>query len=653
MAYTVQKRAEFKDMTGIDWKIEIEEDAAAPATVTALTCTDNPLVFEFNSTDDVFNPLHDSKASFTVYSDTQFALADLYATEDLQFRVKIYQATVLYWMGFIVTNDYTEPYVMPPYPVTIKASCGLSVLKNVLYDNAGTYYSGRRHESQIIIDILGKIGYTGFKEYINIYEESMSQTSAHSPLLQVKIDVDIFKDMYCDEVLKEVLKKYNACITHKDGGFVLYRPTELVGATVYGRSYSSYGSHSNTSYTPAKYINRTAHSSTLEQVSGGVLMIQNPAKTVNINQDYGYKDSWLDNWEFRSNKFSGTIITGVEAENWTRSGGQTIAPIADAIITETDGVLLTNHNGSVPPTRYIYQQFGINAVSSSDVLSIEFDYLIHNTSGGATTDRSITIKIKSDSSSHWLYNVDEIDCAWSGTLDYINFSATSAEGSSGWITYKKTIPGLPTTGTYTISIYGLDDDETDVYLGIKNVKFYATSDEMTVKRYKESYFPLIWSKWKKTRKYKDIKEVTQDTYTKTNAINGVDLDYDYRLGDVIDVNIDNVIEQFQGALATYVSTVLDYSTDWNSYDGTHTSKAESKPLLEIIGDEIAEQYERPKQLIQMPIHDLGSAVSAINIIGSFQDDLNQYSGSNREFVFNRGDFDVLNRRWTIDLMEII
>ena len=55
----------------------------------------------------------------------------------------------------------------------------------------------------------------------------------------------------------------------------------------------------------------------------------------------------------------------------------------------------------------------------------------------------------------------------------------------------------------------------------------------------------------------------------------------------------------------------------------------------------------------MPIQDTGNAVSSVNILGSFQDDLNKYSSNNRKFVFNRGSFDVKNRRWNIDFMEII
>ncbi len=760
MSFTVQKRTEFKDVNGIEWKIDILKDAAAPATVTTLVASGDPLRISWNNdNDDVFNPIRDSVASFTVYSETQFALADLYASDDLEWKVNIYEATVLYWSGFIKANDYREDYDQPPYPVTINAVCGLAVLKNTLYDDSGTYHNGRRLKSQVILDCLGKVGYTGFHEYVNIFEESMDDsagfTQPYSPFDQAKVDADVFQDRYCDEVLSEVLKTFNAVITHYKGAFIIYRPVELAEAFVYGRVFTGASTHTATGWSPVQYINRSTHATVLTQAPGGVMMIQTPASKVNVNQDYGNKENWIINGEFKSNKFSGTVVTGVEAEGWTRAGGQTIAPLNAAIIDETDGVMLTNHNNYPTLDHYIYQKFAFYSVASSDVLSIEFDFKIINESGSDAFARTFYIEVKSDDYDRWLYRVDGIDCAWDTSSNQFTYAYPATEGVSEWKSIKRSIPGLPYGASYTIKIFGLDNDETSVFLAIKNLKVYATADEITIKKYKESYFPFVWSKWKKTRIYKDVEEITQNKYTVDNSINGNIMDYDYLVGDVVDSGIDNVFEQFAGSLATtqtrvdtvtltgtggtclllvggitkivtwdtsltvtaaayvtawaatylaagitltssganliytatvkgaeffnfaaddylpggddigntsddlsgtivYTTPAIVYSTDWNTFfKGGHSTGSESKPLLEIIGDEIAEQYSRPKQLVQMPILNTGTAVSGVNIIGNFQDDLNQYSAANRIFVFNRGDFYVKMRQWVVDLIEII
>jgi hypothetical protein len=333
------------------------------------------------------------------------------------------------------------------------------------------------------------------------------------------------------------------------------------------------------------------------------------------------------------------------------------------------------------------------------------------------------------------------------------------------LNFKRSFLGLPDDGEYTISFFALNDDYPQVYVGVKDVKFYCTSDKITF--IKKDVFEAN----KMLTKLADIgpvtgflrdalinyipkittNEVVQKEYLATNAINGRDDYRKYLIGDVsfADVSINNVIEQFAGSLAvatiigytgstdkvdtvtinsggsgtgtvscggisrtitwttdesgtidafllseaayftgftltktsssTFTFTAADYdfesadisasfgtattttafsagtpvyglgpTADWNSRGGS-----ESKPLVEIIGDEIADQYSRPKQLVQMAIYDEGAAVSAFDVLCHYEDDLNKEGASNRTFVFNRGDFDVKNRRWMSDLVEII
>lgn len=51
--------------------------------------------------------------------------------------------------------------------------------------------------------------------------------------------------------------------------------------------------------------------------------------------------------------------------------------------------------------------------------------------------------------------------------------------------------------------------------------------------------------------------------------------------------------------------------------------------------------------------DTYGADSDIDLLSNYQDDLLQLSGNNRKFIPQAGEWDVVNRRWTIDLNEII
>ncbi len=864
-AWYVKYRCEFKDNSALDWKIDIQEYLDADPGITTLTATGDPLTIQYNSDSDDFNePIRPSKATINIEASTDFSLIDLYSDEDLHFKVIIYKGaagTDVYWQGFVITGEYSEPYNCPPLPVTITAHDGLNYLKNILFAEsisiAGgvetiTYYNGHRSEAQIIVDILAKVTITGFTEYINIYETLMDDSVDDSPVDQLTIDTDLFQDFYCRDVLKEILKKYDAVMMQKSGSITIYRPVELLAATVYGRIFASATSKSSTSFAPLQYINRSTNASNLKQYPDSFLMVKRGAKTITLNQDFGYKESWIDNWEVKGDTI--TIGTPNTIQNWTSNDSCTIDTMADN--GEADGMLLTDHNdyaGTI--SKYMYQTFGYYAIQTADILMLEFDYLLYNAGSAARANQYVYVMVKSDYDDYWLYDVDD-HLDWKGTADYVKVLVASAPmGSSGWTTFKKYINGLPNSGSYTVSLVALDDAYADLYVAYKNIKFYATSDEIIVKKYttaKSFRIPFAWfikinyEKKRSTKELKDTNEVMQKDLVFSNAINGIDLAYPILLGDVIDadVNIDNIIEQFKGALkvtsvsltAVAATFVTDYAADYaaggvvltsnatdiiftsdtagtaftgstsiNSFagdlDGTlpgakqtanvvalarkdtvtlendapggctitcnglakgetwDTSLAvtaanfvinwaaayaainvivtnagpdiiftadtpgtdftsdpttitgslagyvtvtqvnvvavaqvatititgtyggasitcdavtrliyflndpttawdtiggsENKPILEIIGDEITLQYSRPKQLLQMNIKETNAADTVLNVLGNFQDDLNQISAVNRKFVFNKGDIKVKERIWSADLIEII
>jgi hypothetical protein len=748
MAWATKYRGEYKDIEGVAWKIDIEEDGAT--TLDTLLLSGDPLQIDWDMASDDYNePIKYSRAKITVISQANFVYTDLYSTQDQQFRISIYQNTVLYWRGYIKTGDYSEPYEEPPYPVTITATCGLELLKEYLYkyqttNPDDTYYNGRRLESQIILDVLGKIGHTTFSEYINIYEESMDDGVGDSPTDQTKIDVDVFKDLYCDDILKEILQKCNACIIQKAGTFHIYRPEELKLATVYGRTFTASATKTAISFVPNQFINRTGHSTTIKQVSGGVMMIQDPAKKITISQDAGNRDSWLDNWKFEPDKFSGTYLTGFNyidslvIEGWSKNNpiATQIQPAYLSLPSDNNGVYLSPENTTPALAIYLSQSFGDDAVDGGEQLNIEFEYQWWNVSGAAHPV-TIRLSIKADNSNYSLQQIDDTYAEWVTPAAIIEDVDPSApEGFSGWKTWKRTIAGgTAVDGPFTIKIFNPDDTYL-IGMYIRNVKYYVSGEVQTskvLKRKTFQRFPIMgWGEGifkgrgfniLVTDKESNLAEIKYlPTCTPTV---GRELEFNYSLGDVIDAGITNVLPQFKGSLGTYITTLqyrvdkvtlegasgevditcnnwhgdvefdtnlattaqafvtaygtgyfddivitrdnttliftsqvlgleftgdtssetlsgdlagvvtmnfttaasyaLSNATNWN----TRSPGSESKEILKIIGDEIAKQYSRPKQLVQMPIQDLGSGVSAINILGNFQDILNAVtSGSN-------------------------
>lgn len=553
MSWATKYTVEWTDILGVDWKVNIEEDAFA-GSVTTLQATGSPLTIEYLSLDDKMfeSPIKGSKADLNVYSDTDFALADLYTVQDQKFRMSVYYynaGDVLYWQGFNITDNYSEPYNHTSYQVTISASDGFGLLRDIKFDNAGTPYNGRTSQRDIIIKILAKIGISTFTEYINIYEEGQSDAVGDSPLDQTYIDVDVFKDMYCYEVLNSILITYNAVIRQIASVIIIYRPIELTGSIIYGRVFTS-STKSATTSAPDQFINRDSISSDIVDREGGTLMIHSPAQKININQDYGNKESWLDNWELKGATYEPITYT---FQNWLSHDSCATFPASRAYSGEPDGMWIASQNNlPISTTKYMYQSFGVNTMTTSDTFVIDIEYLIVNQSGTAQTGQAFLIALLSDTGNFYAdfdSSYPDNYLVWFPSNRIIEITVDAPTQSVGWTRWTRQINGLPITGSYTFRVYGMDDTYPGIWPIIKNVKIYSTSDEVTIKKYKESYFPFVWRK-RHTVIYRDDIEVVKKTYNPTcTPTKGKELDYDYIIGDVTDSAIDNVLDQFAGALS--------------------------------------------------------------------------------------------------------
>jgi len=572
MAWVEKYRQEIADVRLIQWTTKIYEDGFS-GDLSYLKGSGEPVILELcNESDDPYDPIKESRAVISVKSITDFALADLYSTEDMQFYVEIYQGESLYWCGFVDTQNYEEPYEDVPYDVSIYCTDGLSLLRNILYDDDGTYYEGRKLQSQIILDILGKIGFTEFKEFVNIYEESMDDSVDDSPMDQLKIDVDIFRDIYCDEALKEIFKLYGACIRQTDGIFQIYRPKELIGTTVYGRYFTGAAIKTSVSYTPKQYIDRSGYSSYLRQVPGGVKIIQSPASDVNIHLDCGNRESLIKNWQFRGETFDGN-----DFENWTQTADTNAGPISGNITEKNQGVFLDSYDTSSPYAYYTHQTFGTTLQATNDACAIEFDYLLYNNTASPVAD-VLTKVILRQSTAYYL----SMNGNWVGSVQGLSISNTAQPGSSGWLHFKLEIQNGLLLSNTGITIELQSSNKADVRIAYGEVRFYYYSTILLRQRVNiagRERPSTLRSSLAEKRYLKIPKEITEITYTKTNSINGKKINIDGIIGDVTPakVNIDNIIEQFAGALVVSIRDTLaeaaadfvtDHDADYTDIDVT-------------------------------------------------------------------------------------
>ena len=587
MAWGEKYRLSIIDKYEVDWLVKFHKDGYT-GSVSTLKGTDDPIKFKLvNTSDDVFDPFKEVNVVVSVKITKNFELIDLYSVEDMHTYVEIYKisdssAEDLFWVGYVNPRNYKESYDVTPSTVDITCINGLSLLQDILYNDGS--YSGRRYESQIMLDILGEIGYTVFQEYLNIYEDSMDSSVDDSPMDQIRIDTDVFDGMYCDEVLKEILSKYNACIRPVNGIWTIYHPPDLRRETMYGRKFTAYKTKTSISYSPAQYITRVSNSSYLKQVSGGVLMIQSPFKKVTTLLDCGNRESWLNNWELKGRTFDDADNT---FEDWINSSLSLFAfPIGDFINGEDKGVGLINNDSINNFT--IYQNAGsivkVSSESDGDLFTIEIEYGYYNTTGVTINDVRLQIRVAQDHlyGSYTLEETDETECEWS-TETFLTIEENVIVGWSGWKTWRRQFTGVPSTAPIKVTLFATDEDD-NVYACYKNIKLYATSTEVirlsrgSSTRLKYSgprggFRPVsVAGSSRGTASYETVeKEIIQLPYEVDNGINGKEEEYNYLLGDVLGTGLDNVLDQFKGSLSILLSLTQAAINFVNEHEAAYLS----------------------------------------------------------------------------------
>jgi hypothetical protein len=154
----------------------------------------------------------------------------------------------LKWLGYVITSNYKEAYMAPPYSVTITATDGLVDLRSLDFlDPNDLTYREDIVTIKAISDILKKTDLgINIQVAVNRFEENMDQTASDDPLSQCKFNPKTFyhgdKIKNCYDTLSEIPRPFGARILQRNGKWIIASIEELVTDTVY-REFNSNGDY--------------------------------------------------------------------------------------------------------------------------------------------------------------------------------------------------------------------------------------------------------------------------------------------------------------------------------------------------------------------------------------------------------------------------
>ena len=385
--------------------------------------------------DDSDSGISGTSLEMVIQADEDGELTSLYTVDNKKFLVELYKNNSLIWTGYVLPEKYSEPYVPVPYDVSVTASDGLGILKDIPFT-----LSGEKTLFEVTRFCCNQTGMTlDFIVFSSLVESSMN--TGNSMLVQTSLDVSTFQDKTCYEVLESILTSLDAFITEANGKWVIARYTDLDKE---GFLYSNTGGSSGKVSLEPRVLGNV-HSE-LYPIGNLELEIEPANKSVKFTSDYDLRPSFLQNHDF--------------------SGGDSGWGGFEYVIAKRKGVgFAAMHGNSGKQERYIQQSVSVEKSSQAVIVEVKFALaqMFASMNGRAGEDREFALKIQLSGEGQTYYLTDE---GW-GTKDFrfpVHGSLQDMFWDRGISTnyvddyesnFKITADGFPASGQLTISIYNI------------------------------------------------------------------------------------------------------------------------------------------------------------------------------------------------------
>lgn len=244
----------FQYVSGLndEYKLEIFKEGYGGAS-SEMELAKSPLTIRHNNTS-VFDAIKQTTAKLKIIVTTEGQYDEFLTATYGEFKLVVTKDPN--GTNEIIFNLYnqseigTESYIQPPYILDLKFTCGLSHLKFVRFDDAGTLYTGQKHVLEVLRLCLNQLpDNQNIIESVNVYEDGHAATVNDSPLTQTYVDSSVYikeketggvkevKGMFCFDVIKNILESFLSHIYHYNNAWYIVRIEEYADNNLNLRTY--------------------------------------------------------------------------------------------------------------------------------------------------------------------------------------------------------------------------------------------------------------------------------------------------------------------------------------------------------------------------------------------------------------------------------
>lgn len=229
--YKTKYHIQYPDINNLVTDIFIKQKGYNGDVVELESCGASPLTIKwYGEGEDKFSPIKQSEARVNLLATTNFEWEEFADFYEKDYLLEIKKGGALYWIGYLIVDNYQESFIAPPYEVQISAIDFLTSLKDIEFMNEGQFIYDSLDILSILQSIFQKIGLDlPILDGIDIsHQTSQFPTGV---LKNTKIDCRNFiKYIYtedqqafnCEEVLTEILTAFGATLKQNKGRWEIY-----------------------------------------------------------------------------------------------------------------------------------------------------------------------------------------------------------------------------------------------------------------------------------------------------------------------------------------------------------------------------------------------------------------------------------------------
>lgn len=622
MAKAVKYRIEFYSKDGNLCQVDFRYEGYTAGIVYYIDGGARPFVLrEFNTDDNLFKSIRPFLAEIQIVTNSSSVTIDSFlADQDTDIEVRFYCASILYWSGFVLQDDFQEVYEDQNHILIITATEALGLLKDRQLSDEGVEIEVKKTPYELIEICLQEsskplVDYTLVN---NLYHTSMTSTLPDTSLNQCLIDPRTFETsprtyQDCYTVLDKVNTAFNQTIFQYENRWYINRIEDLY-TNGNLRGYTKISGVTTT-------FNKTFHievgeNSEIKPVAPQMLRFINrkPKETI-VTFNYDRLAEVIKNSSFSRGNLLATYPTEKDyaINNWTVGSVGMVEPVRAEIYESKFGALIDN---------FIILYEGVDILSETtkvnfgETVKFSIDSKYSTTSSLANPDFVKPTAIIELTDGSLDYTLTE-DGDWTTDRVSITIPYGTKVIQTLWNTVQVESTSIPITGTIRVNLLNSTND---------NIRYFKNLDFEILNRVDGFVEGLTGIEAKFTK--------TQDLKTNNN--------YDLHLNDYISESYKGLIYEMDGTTPT----------DFEWYRYRYSGERQSFKKQNAIAHWSHDRYDRDKidaSFYGLIWNDAGAArvIGLLNTI-KLVDELPDKTF----YISNLKEIDFYNATWSCTMEEV-